>query len=58
MWDETSKFVNCLEDKVQTAQNNHKLVQEEVIIEKNSRLNALEQYNCDLEKYNIAYEKK
>ena len=53
MWDETSKFVNSLEDKVQTAQKNQKVVQEELLIEQNLRLNALEQYNSDLEKYNI-----
>ena len=58
MWNETSKFVNSLEDKVLEKQENWVREQEEVLVVQDLRLTTLEKYNIDLEKYKISCEEK
>ena len=58
MWDESSKFVNSLEDKVLVKQENWVREQEEVVAVQNQRLTTLEKYNIELEKYKTSCEEK
>ena len=58
MWNETSKFVNTLENKVLKKQENWVKIQEEVVAVQDQRLTSLEQYNIDLKKYEDKKERK
>ena len=58
MWIETSKFVNCLEDKVQAKQQIWEKIQKEVVEVQNQRLTSLDKYKISREKHESNKEKK